>query len=107
MNEFSKLDAVLEPSTPAFVDQYLGAGGTPFNVMDSLVQSYEGLAAMANAVDRDMARAYGGDSTSDQAAIIGPLSRMIVERFDVSKADEDFNKTQKLPNYIEEMIPHK
>ncbi|KAJ2505581.1 hypothetical protein IWW47_001986 [Coemansia sp. RSA 2052] len=104
MNEFSKLDAAVEPTTSAFVDQYLEAGGAPFDVADLLVQSYEGLAAMANAVDHDIRNAYGG--VSDQAAIIGPISRKIVESFDAAKADEDFGKTQQLPSYIVDMIPH-
>ncbi|KAJ2458933.1 hypothetical protein GGF42_001766 [Coemansia sp. RSA 2424] len=96
MNEFSKLDY--------HQNQYLEAGGAPFDVADLLVQSYEGLAAMANAVDHDIRNAYGG--ISDQAAIIGPISRKIVESFDAAKADEDFGKTQQLPSYIVDMIPH-
>ncbi|KAJ2460178.1 hypothetical protein GGF42_001004 [Coemansia sp. RSA 2424] len=59
---------------------------------------------MANAVDHDIREAYGG--VSDQAAVIGPISRKIVESFDAAKADEDFSKTQQPPSYIVDMIPH-
>ncbi|KAJ2747200.1 hypothetical protein GGI20_000721 [Coemansia sp. BCRC 34301] len=104
-SEFSKLDAVMEPTVSAFVDQYLDVGGAPFDVMELLVQSYEGLAAMANAVDRDIRNTYG--SASDQAVITESISRKIVDSFDPARADEDFGKTQQLPGYIVDMIPHK
>ncbi|KAJ2061313.1 hypothetical protein GGI17_003163 [Coemansia sp. S146] len=103
MSEFSKLDAIMEPTTAAFVDQYLEAGGVPLNVMNLLVQSYEGLAAMANTVDRDIRNAY---SSTNQAALLEPISRKIVESFDAVKADKEFNNTRQLPSYIVDMIPH-
>ncbi|KAJ2733194.1 hypothetical protein IW152_003266 [Coemansia sp. BCRC 34962] len=103
MSEFSKLDAIMEPTTEAFINQYLDAGGVPLHVMNSLVQSYEGLAAMANALDRDIRNAY--NSTS-RAAMLGPISRKIIEGFDPLKADQEFSKTQELPGYISEMIEH-
>ncbi|KAJ2465916.1 hypothetical protein GGI03_002394 [Coemansia sp. RSA 2337] len=103
LSEFSKLDAIMEPTTAAFVDQYLEAGGVPLNVMNLLVQSYEGLAAMANTVDRDIRNAY---NSTNQAALLEPISRKIVESFDAVKADEEFSNTQQLPVYILDMIPH-
>ncbi|KAJ2371527.1 hypothetical protein H4S02_009524, partial [Coemansia sp. RSA 2611] len=93
----------MEPTTEAFINQYLDAGGVPLHVMNSLVQSYEGLAAMANTLDRDIRNAYGSTS---RAAMLGPISRKIVESFDPAKADEEFSKTQELPGYILEMIEH-
>ncbi|KAJ2812213.1 hypothetical protein FBU31_007633, partial [Coemansia sp. 'formosensis'] len=93
----------MEPTTVAFVDQYLKAGGAPLNVMNLLVQSYEGMAAMANTVDLNIRNAYG---VTDRSAILEPISRKIVESFDAEKADEEFKNTQQLPSYIVDLIPH-
>ncbi|KAJ2495466.1 hypothetical protein GGI11_008421, partial [Coemansia sp. RSA 2049] len=54
----------MEPTTSAFVDQYLEAGGAPFNIMNLLVFSYEGLAAMSNMVHSDIAAVYGNGEKS-------------------------------------------
>ncbi|KAJ2552094.1 hypothetical protein EV175_003444 [Coemansia sp. RSA 1933] len=102
-NEFSKLDAIMEPTTTEFVNQYLEAGGAPFNIMNLLVFSYEGLAAMSNMVHDDIFRAFG---SNEKSAILDTVSRKIVESFDSKKADAEYNKTQQLPKYIDEMIPH-
>ncbi|KAJ2608961.1 hypothetical protein EV177_004700 [Coemansia sp. RSA 1804] len=103
-NEFSKLDAIMEPTTSAFVDQYLEAGGAPFNIMNLLVFSYEGLAAMSNMVHSDIAAVYGN---GEKSAILDTVSRKIVESFDVKKADVEYDKAQQLPAYINEMITHR
>ncbi|KAJ1668457.1 hypothetical protein IW140_000288 [Coemansia sp. RSA 1813] len=93
----------MEPTTTEFVNQYLGAGGAPFNIMNLLVFSYEGLAAMSNMVHHDMASAF---DNSEKSAILDTISRKIVESFDAKKADAEYNETQQLPKYIDEMIPH-
>ncbi|KAJ1724158.1 hypothetical protein LPJ53_001555 [Coemansia erecta] len=94
----------MEPTTPAFVDQYLEAGGAPFNIMNTLTMSYEGMAAMTNMINHDILHAYKDD---ENAAVYNTIGRRIVERFNASKADAEFDKTQKLPDYVEEMIPFK
>ncbi|KAJ2846803.1 hypothetical protein J3B02_004315 [Coemansia erecta] len=94
----------MEPTTIAFVDQYLEAGGAPFNIMNLLTTSYQGLAAMSNMVERDILH----DSRSNESSpAIEAISRKIIERFDARAADAEFEKSQKLPDYIEEMIPYK
>ncbi|KAJ2000880.1 hypothetical protein H4R26_004408 [Coemansia thaxteri] len=102
-SEFAKTDAIMEPATTALVDQYLEAGCEPLDVINSLVSSYDGVAAMANAVDHDIMRAYG---VTDQSAILETLSRKIVKGFDATRADGEFSKEQQLPDYILHMIPH-
>ncbi|KAJ2724883.1 hypothetical protein GGI07_001632 [Coemansia sp. Benny D115] len=102
-NEFCKLDSIMEPTTTQFVDQYLQAGGAPFNIMHMLTSSYEGLAAMANMVNKEVMGAYGSD---DCAAITEAVSKKIVDKFDSEKADAEYNRTQRLPEYIEDMIEH-
>ncbi|KAI8326504.1 hypothetical protein GQ54DRAFT_252893 [Martensiomyces pterosporus] len=102
-NEFSKLDSIMEPTTVAFVEQYLSAGGAPFNIMNLLMSSYEGLAAMANMVAADVLGAYGAD---EKAAVLDTVNLKIVESFDAKAADLEFIKTQQLPEYIESMLPH-
>ncbi|KAJ2625804.1 hypothetical protein GGI25_000231 [Coemansia spiralis] len=103
-SEFSKLDAIMEPTTIGFVDQYLEAGGAPFNIMNLLMSSYEGFAAMANMVTHDISAAYEVDA---KTAVLDTISRQIVEGFDANKADEEYNRTQHLPQYIDEMTPHR
>ncbi|KAJ1947685.1 hypothetical protein GGF37_000269 [Kickxella alabastrina] len=93
----------MEPTTIQFADQYLEAGGVPFNIMNLLISSYEGTAAMANMVDRDIMGAYGAEG---KTAILETVSRKIVEAFDTAKADAEYEQTQQLPGYIEDMIPH-
>ncbi|KAJ1891239.1 hypothetical protein LPJ81_005777 [Coemansia sp. IMI 209127] len=93
----------MEPTTTEFVNQYLESGGAPFNIMNLLVFSYEGLAAMSNMVHDDIANAFGN---SDKSAILDTVSRKIVESFDAKKADAAYDETQQLPKYIDEMIPH-
>ncbi|KAJ2289647.1 hypothetical protein IWW55_006246, partial [Coemansia sp. RSA 2706] len=74
----------MEPTAEKFVNQYLEAGGAPFNTMNLLMTSYEGLAAMANMVNRDMTTAFG---PSVSTAITDAVGRKIVESFDPQKAD--------------------
>ncbi|KAJ2385668.1 hypothetical protein GGI05_004625, partial [Coemansia sp. RSA 2603] len=96
--------SIMEPTTPAFVDQYLEAGGAPFNIMNTLIMSYEGMAAMTNMINHDILNAYKDD---ENAPVYSTIGRRIVERFNAANADAEFDKTQKLPGYIEEMIPFK
>ncbi|KAJ1966249.1 hypothetical protein GGI12_000211 [Dipsacomyces acuminosporus] len=103
-NEFSRLDAIMEPTTVSFVEQYLEAGGAPFNIMNLLMGSYEGLAAMANMVTADILRTHGNDGGA--AAILDTINLKIVESFDPAAADLEFSNTQQLPEYIEAMLPH-
>ncbi|PIA13401.1 hypothetical protein COEREDRAFT_89604 [Coemansia reversa NRRL 1564] len=102
-NEFSKPDAIMEPTTGAFVEQYLDAGGAPFNIMNLLTASYEGKAAMANMVCRDITDVCGNGTKS---AMLEAVSRLIVGSFDAQKADEEFNKTSQLPEYVVLMLAH-
>ncbi|KAJ2708700.1 hypothetical protein H4R19_004622, partial [Coemansia spiralis] len=101
--ELSKQDAIMEPATPALVEQYLDAGGAPFSAMSLLMASYDGVAAMANMVVRDINGAFGGDQGSP--ALEG-LSRKIVDSFDAQKADAEFAATKQLPEYVLAMLPH-
>ncbi|KAJ1951179.1 hypothetical protein EC988_004118, partial [Linderina pennispora] len=93
----------MEPTTVAFVNQYLEAGGAPFNIMHLLMSSYEGLAAMANMVAHDILGTYGAD---EKTAILETLNSKIVESFDYQSADREFESSHQLPEYIGSMLPH-
>ncbi|KAJ1950247.1 hypothetical protein FBU59_000769 [Linderina macrospora] len=93
----------MEPTTASYVDQYLKAGVAPFNIMNLLMSSYEGLAAMANMVAHDILGAYGAD---EKIAILETLNSKIVENFDCQSADREFETTHQLPEYIGAMLPH-
>ncbi|KAJ2802426.1 hypothetical protein H4R20_003281, partial [Coemansia guatemalensis] len=93
----------MEPTTGAFVEQYLNAGGAPFNIMNLLTASYEGKAAMANMVCRDITDACG---VGTKPAMLEAVSRLIVGSFDVQKADDEYNRTSQLPEYVEVMLAH-
>lgn len=98
------VDSIMEPTTIGFVDQYLKAGGAPFNIMQRMMDSYEGLAAMSNMIDQEVLSALGH---TNKSTILDVVSRKIVETFDAEKADEEYNRTQELPEYIHDMLPHK
>ncbi|KAJ2587554.1 hypothetical protein IWW49_003417 [Coemansia sp. RSA 1797] len=93
----------MEPSTESVVDRYLEAGGAPFNTMNLLMSSYEGLAAMTNMMSSNLGPVYGPGINS---AISEAVSRKIIESFDPQVADSKYNETEQLPEYIEAMIPH-
>ncbi|KAJ2820371.1 hypothetical protein IWW50_005080, partial [Coemansia erecta] len=101
--KFSKTDAIMEPATESVVDQYLEAGGAPFNTMNLLMSSYEGLAAMTNMVDSDMKSAFG---RGVDTAVTEAVSRKIIESFDPQAADSKYSETEQLPEYINAMLPH-
>ncbi|KAJ1736180.1 hypothetical protein LPJ61_000139 [Coemansia biformis] len=101
--ELCKQDAIMEPATSALVEQYLGAGGAPFNVMNMLMAGYEGAAAMANMVGGDVQSAFGG---GPRDAALEALGHMIVDSFDAQKADSEYAATKQLPEYVSAMLPH-
>ncbi|KAJ1866160.1 hypothetical protein LPJ78_002077 [Coemansia sp. RSA 989] len=101
--ELTKKDAIMEPTAEKYVEQFLEVGGTPFNVMEMLRLGYEGLAAMTNAVNKDMGSAFSSDVST---AITDAVSRKIIERFDPEKADAEFSQTNQLPDHIVEMLSH-
>ncbi|KAJ2785777.1 hypothetical protein H4R18_000323 [Coemansia javaensis] len=102
--ELGRQDAIMEPTTGAFVEQFLEAGGAPFSVMNLLMSSYEGIAALAAMVGRDMQGAFG-PAKSD--AILDTLGQKIVDSFDAQRADAEFAESGQLPEYIVAMIPHR
>ncbi|KAJ1857058.1 hypothetical protein GGH12_002422 [Coemansia sp. RSA 1822] len=101
--KLAKADAIMEPSTESVVDRYLEAGGAPFNTMNLLMSSYEGLAAMTNMVSSDTGPVYG---PGINAAISEAVSRKIIENFDPQAADSKYSETGQLPEYIEAMLSH-
>lgn len=105
LEPFKSKDYIMEPEIFTSIKRFFQAGGETESLVDLLADNYIGTAQSANLLANWLI-VTGADVHDVEQIVEDHLKTLVVQNFDVKKADSIFTEEGGTPSWLEQMIQH-